>query len=123
MRKHDDLNDILSRWGSYHAARYDQRGYASRSILNCLVEPFYFNPGSRVLVKSQPAWIWAIDTIVAKLDEPYRNALKAKYCLPPVDGRLLSERQLAALLHISRGAYRQRIYRARKFVFGRLESY
>ena len=110
----ETLDDILSRWGAWHARRHDFQGYPTRSVFAALTDPHYFNPQHKILCLDRPGWIGEIDRHVSKIPKPYRDALHARYAWPPVDGRLMSERELARVLHISRSCYRQRLYRARR---------
>lgn len=109
----DELETLLTQWGNYHARRWFDRGYPTRSVFASLTDPHYFNPGHRVLY-DRPPWLAPIDRMVSRIPKPDRDALTIRYCLPPIDGKLLSERQIAGYLGISRSCYRQRLYRARR---------
>jgi hypothetical protein len=107
------LNDILTSWGNWHARHWDYQGYPTRSIFASLTDPHYFYPRHKVLCLDAPEYVWPVDRAVARIARPYREALIVRYCMPPHEGRLLSERECARILKISRGGFRHRLYRAR----------
>jgi len=107
----DDLDKLLTLWGAWHVKHMDFQGYPTKCHLYSLRDPHYFNPQHRILCRERPRWVSAIDRIVCRIESANRVALQARYMLAV--GRP-SERQIAQALGITRAAYRQRLYRARR---------
>ena len=92
-------------------------GYASSSTLARLMEGVSHLNGHNVLMKDMKGDAWVLHIKIRELEEKYRGALIAAYCVPAKeDGTLWTKTDLANAQRCSVYAYRKRLDRAKKML-------
>lgn len=111
----NEVTGALINWGAERIKLYEHSGYSPESVFARIFQGQAGKPSHRILCADLTGRAWRIEIIVMHLEPIYRDALLAKFAIPPKpDGTLYSNREMAGKLNISRHAYLMRIRRAKK---------